>query len=44
MSLERLLLILYLEQKLAAEIDSYFRESLIYKRNRRMAGRVIGKI
>ena len=32
------------EQKLASEIDNYFRESLIYKRNRRMAGRVIGKI
>ena len=30
------------EQKLASEIDNYFRESLIYKRNRRMAGRVIG--
>jgi len=29
------------ELKLASEIDSYFRESLIYKRNRRMAGRVI---
>jgi len=29
------------EQKLAAEIDSYFKEALIYKRNRRMAGRVI---
>ena len=31
------------EQKLAAEIDSYFKEALIYKRNRRMAGRVIGQ-
>ena len=32
------------EQKLATEIDSYFKDHLIYKRNRRMGGRVIGKI
>ena len=30
------------EQKLATEIDSYFKDHLIYKRNRRMGGRVIG--
>ena len=30
------------EQKLAQEIDSYFKDHLIYKRNRRMGGRVIG--
>jgi len=29
------------EQKLATEIDSYFKDHLIYKRNRRMGGRVI---
>ena len=32
------------EQKLASEIDSYFKDHLIYKRNRRMGGRVIGRI
>ena len=32
------------EQKLASEIDSYFKDHLIYKRNRRMGGRVIGKM
>lgn len=29
------------EQRLAEEIDSYFKDHLIYKRNRRMGGRVI---
>jgi len=29
------------EQKIASEIDSYFKDHLIYKRNRRMGGRVI---
>ena len=29
------------EQRLAGEIDSYFKDHLIYKRNRRMGGRVI---
>ena len=32
------------EQKLASEIDSYFKDHLIYKRNRRMGGRVIGRM
>ena len=32
------------EQKLASEIDSYFKDHLIYKRNRRMGGRVIGRV
>ena len=31
------------EQRLAEEIDSYFKDHLIYKRNRRMGGRVIGE-
>ena len=31
------------EQKIAGEIDSYFKDHLIYKRNRRMGGRVIGQ-
>ena len=31
------------EQKIASEIDTYFKDHLIYKRNRRMGGRVIGK-
>ena len=30
------------EQTLAMEIDTYFKDHLIYKRNRRMGGRVIG--
>ena len=30
------------EEKIASEIDSYFKDQLIYKRNRRMGGRVIG--
>lgn len=29
------------EEKIASEIDSYFKDQLIYKRNRRMGGRVI---
>ena len=32
------------EQRIASEIDSYFKDHLIYKRNRRMGGRVVGKI
>ena len=32
------------EQKLASEIDSYLKDHLIYKRNRRMGGRVIGRM
>ena len=32
------------EQRLAEEIDSYFKDHLIYKRNRRMGGRVIGEL
>ena len=31
------------EQRLAEEIDSYFKDHLIYKRNRRMGRRVIGE-
>jgi len=29
------------EQRIASEIDSYFKDHLIYKRNRRMGGRVV---